>query len=161
MTDVTARLNAAMSPERVKRNEPLAAYTTFHVGGPADWLVESRNSREIIDVVTVAHDARVPLTILGGRRNVKKTDRGIRGIVLRTRGGEVQAIDARLIRADAALSINGLVRWTISHGRAGLEAWAGTPGTVGGAIFGNAHFGGRLIGELVHSVRIVDRSGRQ
>ena len=50
------------------------------------------------------------------------------------------------VRADAAVTINGLVRWTINHGRAGLEAWAGTPGTVGGAIFGNAHFGGRLIG---------------
>ena len=53
------------------------------------------------------------------------------------------------MRADAAVTINGLVRWTIKHGCAGLEAWAGTPGTVGGAIFGNAHFGGRLIGELV------------
>ena len=53
------------------------------------------------------------------------------------------------VRADAAVTINGLVRWTIMHGAAGLEAWAGTPGTVGGAIFGNAHFGGRLIGDLV------------
>ena len=59
------------------------------------------------------------------------------------------------MRADAAVTINGLVRWTINHGRAGLEAWAGTPGTVGGAIFGNAHFGGRLIGDLVTEVRLV------
>ena len=44
------------------------------------------------------------------------------------------------VRADAAVTINGLVRWTISRGLAGLEAWAGTPGTVGGAIYGNAHF---------------------
>lgn len=161
MTDVTARLIAALSAERVKRNEPLAPYTTFDVGGPADWFVETRNSREIVDVVTIAHEAQVPLTILGGGSNVLVADGGIRGIVLRTRGGEVRTIDQRLIRADAAISINGLVRWTITHGRAGLEAWAGTPGTVGGAIFGNAHFGGRLIGELVHSVRLVDRTGRQ
>ena len=45
------------------------------------------------------------------------------------------------------MTINGLVRWTINHGCAGLEAWAGTPGTVGGGIYGNAHFGGRLIGD--------------
>ena len=51
------------------------------------------------------------------------------------------------------MTINGLVRWTINRGCAGLEAWAGTPGTVGGAIFGNAHFGGRLIGELVDERR--------
>jgi UDP-N-acetylmuramate dehydrogenase len=161
MTDVTARLAAVVSADRVKQDEPLSGYTTFRVGGPADWLVETHNSREIVDVVTVARDAQLPLTILGGGSNVVVADTGVRGIVLRTRGGEVRPVDARLIRADAAISMNGLVRWTIGHGRAGLEAWAGTPGTVGGAIFGNAHFGGRLIGELVHSVRLVDRTGRQ
>jgi UDP-N-acetylmuramate dehydrogenase len=63
------------------------------------------------------------------------------------------------VRADAAVTINGLVRWTIMHGAAGLEAWAGTPGTVGGAVFGNAHFGGRLIGDLITEVRVAARDG--
>ena len=58
------------------------------------------------------------------------------------------------------MTINGLVRWTINRGIAGLEAWAGTPGTVGGAIYGNAHFKGRLIGELVDSVEACHRDGR-
>src|SRR6185503_9565444 len=85
------------------------------------------------------------------------SDSGVRGLVIRPRGGEVRAEDNGRVRADAAVTINGLVRWTINHGRAGLEAWAGTPGTVGGAIFGNAHFGGRLIGDLVDSVQLVTR----
>jgi UDP-N-acetylmuramate dehydrogenase len=63
------------------------------------------------------------------------------------------------VRADAATTINGLVRWTVQRGIAGLEAWAGTPGTVGGAIFGNAHFGGRLIGDVVDSVRLAGLDG--
>jgi UDP-N-acetylmuramate dehydrogenase len=63
------------------------------------------------------------------------------------------------VRADAGVTINGLVRWTINHGLAGLEAWAGTPGTVGGAIYGNAHFQGRLIGELVAGAQLVNRQG--
>jgi UDP-N-acetylmuramate dehydrogenase len=57
------------------------------------------------------------------------------------------------------VTINGLVRWTISHGRGGLEAWAGTPGTVGGAIHGNAHFGGRLIAETLDRVTLATRAG--
>jgi UDP-N-acetylmuramate dehydrogenase len=57
------------------------------------------------------------------------------------------------------VTINGLVRWTITHGVAGIEEWAGTPGTVGGAVFGNAHFGGRLISELISSVTLCSRSG--
>ncbi len=64
------------------------------------------------------------------------------------------------IRAGAGLTINGLVRWTVGQGIAGLEAWAGTPGTVGGAIHGNAHFQGRMIGELVTEVRVVSPQGR-
>ena len=101
----------------------------------------------------------MPVAILGGGSNVLVADAGVRGLVIRTRGGDVRAIDEGHVRADAAVTINGLVRWTINHGRAGLEAWAGTPGTVGGAIFGNAHFGGRLIGDLVAEVRLVARDG--
>ncbi|HXD73790.1 MAG TPA: UDP-N-acetylmuramate dehydrogenase, partial [Vicinamibacterales bacterium] len=85
---------------------------------------------------------------------------GVRGLVIRTRGGEISRVDDHRVRADAATTINGLVRWTIMRGCAGLEAWAGTPGTVGGAVFGNAHFGGRLIGDLIESVRLATRDGR-
>jgi UDP-N-acetylmuramate dehydrogenase len=99
------------------------------------------------------------VTLLGGGSNVLIGDRGIRGLVIRARGGEVREVDEGHIRADAAVTINGVVRWTINHGRAGIEAWAGTPGTVGGAIFGNAHFGGRLIGDLVTEVRLAARDG--
>jgi UDP-N-acetylmuramate dehydrogenase len=87
------------------------------------------------------------------------SDRGLRGLVIRLHGGDVQALAERAIRADGGVTINGLVRWTITHGVAGLEAWAGTPGTVGGAIFGNAHFQGRLIGELVESVELITPDG--
>jgi UDP-N-acetylmuramate dehydrogenase len=79
--------------------------------------------------------------------------------VVRPRGGGVSTVDAGRITVDAAMTINGLVRWTINHGRAGLEAWAGTPGTVGGAVFGNAHFAGRLIGDLVLEARVASPQG--
>jgi UDP-N-acetylmuramate dehydrogenase len=55
--------------------------------------------------------------------------------------------------------MNGLVRWLIVRGLAGLEAWAGTPGTVGGAIYGNAHYGGRNIGDLVQRAGLVSAKG--
>ena len=137
----------------------LAPLTTFRVGGPADWLVEPRTSDEIVTALKLASEAGVPVTMLGGGSNVLVSDDGVRGLVIRPRGGEVSQVDEARIRADAAVTINGLVRWTISHGCAGLEAWAGTPGTVGGGIYGNAHFGGRLIGDLVTEVRLAARDG--
>ena len=158
MTDFAASLRAAFG-ERVQANATLAPMTTFRVGGPADWLIETRSGDEIVAALQLAHRAGVPVTMLGGGSNVLVGDGGIRGLVIRPRGGDVRAIDEGRVLADAAITINGLVRWTINHARAGLEAWAGTPGTVGGAIFGNAHFGGRLIGELVDRVQLAATGG--
>jgi UDP-N-acetylmuramate dehydrogenase len=137
----------------------LAPFTTFRVGGPADWFIETRSSDEIVTALTLAHAAGILVTVLGGGSNVLVSDAGVRGLVIHTRGGHVTRTGPDRVRADAAVSINGLVRWTVSHSCAGLEAWAGTPGTVGGAIFGNAHYGGRSIGELVSHVRVASRDG--
>lgn len=149
------RMLARFGADRVRAEVPLAPYTTFKVGGPAEWFLEAKTAEEIVDALRVANANGVRVTLLGGGSNVLVGDRGVRGLVIRPRGGVVEQIDAGRVRADAATTINGLVRWTVQRGIAGLEAWAGTPGTVGGAIFGNAHFGGRLIGELVESVRLA------
>lgn len=154
-----AALDAAFGADRVKRNVPLAPMTTFKVGGPADLLLETQNSDEIARAVKLAYEAGVKVTMLGGGSNVLIADAGIRGLVIRTRGGEVTPIGDTLVRADAAVTINGLVRWTINRGYAGLEAWAGTPGTVGGAIYGNAHWKKTDIGDLVESVRLLKPDG--
>jgi UDP-N-acetylmuramate dehydrogenase len=159
MNDFAAAMRGAFGADRVRERAPLAPLTTFRVGGPADWLIETRNSEELDRALSLARAAGVPVTLLGGGSNILVSDAGVRGLVIRPRGGDVHAVDEGHIRADAAVTINGLVRWTINHGRAGLEAWAGTPGTVGGAIFGNAHFGGRLIGDLVSEVRVIARDG--
>jgi UDP-N-acetylmuramate dehydrogenase len=150
---------ARFGAERFRSQVALAPYTTFKVGGPAEWFLETRTSDDIVDALRIAHASGIRVTLLGGGSNVLIGDRGVRGLVIRPRGGVVEQIDATRVRADAAMTINGLVRWTIQRGVAGLEAWAGTPGTVGGAIFGNAHFGGRLIGDLVDSVRLAEANG--
>lgn len=160
MSDFGAALEHAFGADRVKREAPLAPLTTFKVGGPAEWLIETQNSDEIARAITLAHHAGVKVTMVGGGSNVLVADSGVRGLVIRTKGGDVTPIGDRLVRADAAVTINGLVRWTINRGYAGLEAWAGTPGTVGGAIYGNAHWKKTNIGELVESVRLITRDGK-
>jgi len=159
VTDPGARLVAAFGATQVHRNALLAPFTTFKVGGPADWLVEVNGGNAVEHAIAIAKEAGIPLTILGGGSNVLVSDDGVRGLVVRVHGGEVHALSPSLVRADAGITINGLVRWTVNRGLAGIEAWAGTPGTVGGAVFGNAHFRGRLISELVASVRLVSDHG--
>jgi UDP-N-acetylmuramate dehydrogenase len=177
VSDVAATLEQKFGAERVRRNVPLAPMTTFKVGGPADLFLETQTESEIIEALKIANAGGVKVTMLGGGSNVLVADRGIRGLVIRPKGGNVSIIgspetsapsvapvpstsalratadkSAALVRADAAVTINGLVRWTINRGYAGVEAWAGTPGTVGGAIYGNAHWKSTNIGELIESV---------
>ena len=151
MSDFAAALRDAFGADRVRRERAARAVHDVQGRRPGrlagrDAQTATRSSRAL----TLAHAARRAGD--AARRRLERAGRGRR----RARPGDPaarrrrsHAIDETHVRADAAVTINGLVRWTINHGCAGLEAWAGTPGTVGGAIFGNAHFGGRLIGELV------------
>ena len=159
MGDVESRLRAALGEDRLQRDAPLAPFTTFKVGGRADWLVTVRSADEIRRALIAARDCELPVTVIGGGSNVLIADAGLRGLVVRVHGGDARQIDAGHVRADAGMTINGLVRWTIGRGLAGLEAWAGTPGTVGGAIHGNAHFRGRLISELIADATLATTAG--
>jgi UDP-N-acetylmuramate dehydrogenase len=159
VSDLGTELRQTFGDQRVARDAALAPLTTFKVGGPADWLLTLRSGDEVKRALAIAREHDLPIALLGGGSNLLVADAGIRGLVLRIHGGEVRFVDDATVRADAGVTINGLVRWTVSHGVAGIEAWAGTPGTVGGAIYGNAHFEGRLVSELLRRVTLLSPSG--
>lgn len=152
-------LIAIAGADRVRTNVPMSELTTFRVGGPAECLVDVSTADELRAVVAAAEAAGAPVTVIGGGSNLLVADAGVKGVVVRARLMDLSQPHPDRVRVGAGVTINGLVRWTVGRGLAALEAWAGTPGTVGGAIYGNAHFGGRNIGELVTRVRVMDRSG--
>lgn len=154
-----AIVRATVGDDHVRVDAPLAPLTTFGVGGPADRLITITRADDLPVVMRAAEEAGVPVTILGGGSNVVIADAGIRGLVLRLRLMDITQPTPDRVRAGAGVTMNGLVRWLIARGLAGLEAWAGTPGSVGGAIYGNAHYGGRNIGDLVQRVGLVTREG--
>lgn len=157
LASLARELTAMFGEDGPRVDVPLAPFTTFKVGGPADLFFEPRSSRELSAALASAAALDVQVTLLGGGSNVLIGDRGIRGLVLRPRGGAIVLDAPGRVRADAAVTINELVRWTIARGLAGLEAWAGTPGTVGGGVYGNAHWAGRLLSELIDFVRLWRR----
>ncbi len=156
---VASQLEQRLGAGRVTIDAPLAPLTTFKVGGAADLLVDARSEDELVVIAGVAREAGLTVTPLGGGSNVLVGDGGVRGVVVLVRDRSVGREDATGVRAGAGLTINGLVRWLVGQGLAGLEAWAGTPGTVGGALHGNAHFKGVNIGDLVRDVRLLDGAG--
>ena len=156
---VASQLEQRLGAGRVTIDAPLAPLTTFKVGGAADLLVDARSEDELVAAAAIARQAGLAVTPLGGGSNVLVGDGGVRGVVVLVRDRSVGREDATGVRAGAGLTVNGLVRWLVGQGLAGLEAWAGTPGTVGGALHGNAHFQGVNIGDLVREVRVLDRAG--
>jgi UDP-N-acetylmuramate dehydrogenase len=159
--ELAAALREALGPERVRERAPLAPLTTLRVGGPADVLAEVRSAEEALAALRLARQAGAPVFWLGGGSNLLVGDRGVRGLVVRWHGGAISSPAADRVRAAAGVTVNGLVRHTIGHCLAGLAEWAGTPGTVGGAVRGNAHFQGRMIGEAVVSVSVATPDGRR
>ncbi len=159
MTALTGQLQSIVGPEGVREHAPLGPLTTFGVGGAADWLVEPRSVVALEAVLRTAAASDLPVTVLGGGSNVLVADVGVRGIVVRLRLNGISQPTTGRVRAEAGVTINGLVRWLIGRGLAGLEAWAGTPGTVGGAIHGNAHYGGHNISQHVVEVGLLSSRG--
>jgi UDP-N-acetylmuramate dehydrogenase len=132
------------------RNEPLARHTTFRIGGPAEWyaVAATLEELEVLPDLALAHS--LPVTVLGGGSNLLVSDAGIRGLVLanQTRwhgmGAEFgQRWDHPAVRDDQVIAESGVLlagfaRWAVRQGLAGLEWAVSVPGTVGGAVIGNA-----------------------
>jgi len=126
---------------------PLAPYTTFRIGGPADLLVEVESAAELAAAVTAAHRHGVPYFRLGLGANILVGDRGFRGLVIRNRARAVELLPAggpgrpRRLRAESgAVVYPDLIELAIQHRLSGLEHYAGIPSTVGGAVWQNLHF---------------------
>jgi UDP-N-acetylmuramate dehydrogenase len=143
----------------VRASVPLATSTTFRIGGTADYVADVATADDVRDVVTAADRASIPWVVIGGGSNLLVDDAGFRGLVIRCRPGAVVCHDDGLVEADAGVSLNAVVRSAIQHGLSGIEGFAGTPGTIGGAVSGNAHWGNRSVGDVVESVEIVRADG--
>ena len=150
----------ALGAGRVRRGVALDARTTFRTGGAADWYLETAGAAEVVRAIAVCRQQALPLTLLGGGSNVLVGERGVRGLVLRIWRGAVRVARPGVVRADGGVTLNGLIRWMVQRGLAGLERWAGTPGTVGGGLHGNAHFQGELLGAHLVRACLADPQGR-
>jgi len=145
---------------RLRVHAPLARHTSLRIGGPAELLVQPDTIEELVAVVRGAARAGVPLTVLGGGSNVLVADGGIRGIVVKLgRGFRTLAFEGTRVRAGAAVQLGRLARETAARGLAGLEHAEGIPGTVGGAVRGNAGAYGGDIASVLECIEGVDGDG--
>jgi UDP-N-acetylmuramate dehydrogenase len=141
---------------RLLVNEPLARFTSFRIGGPAELFLTVESEEELIRALGAGHRAGVRSFCLGAGSNLLVSDRGVRGLVVRLgEGFKKIVIDGTTVRAGAAAEFGILVESVVERGLAGLEFGEGIPGTVGGGLVMNAGaFGGEIAAavEMVHGV---------
>jgi UDP-N-acetylmuramate dehydrogenase len=138
--------------DAVQENVSLAPYTSARIGGSADVLILVKSATQLRDVITVLWEHEIPYYVLGGGSNVLVSDKGVRGVVVLNRAKEVrfEGGDQPTVWCEAGVVFSNLANRCASKGFSGLE-WAATvPGTIGGAVFGNAGaFGGDMSGNLI------------
>ncbi len=137
----------------LKRDELLARYTVARLGGPADALLIATSADDLMDAVTLAHQAGVRWIVLGSGANVLAADAGYRGVVIINHAKGVEIGSTGRVVAESGANLITLARRCMSQGMAGLEWAVNVPGTVGGAVINNAGAHG---GDMAQSVCWVE-----
>jgi UDP-N-acetylmuramate dehydrogenase len=160
---------ARLAPERLRRGEPLAPYTTFRIGGPADVLYDATSADDLANAVLLARSAQVPYFVLGLGANILVGDRGFRGVVIRNAAAHHRFLDDTRLWAESGTTVKDLIFAAIGRGLSGLEHYIGIPSTVGGAVWQNLHFLSpaperertMFIAEVVESCELLTEEGER
>lgn len=132
---------ARVGEDRIERNVPLAQYTTFRIGGPADLFYRAQTPDELANAVLAAREIELPHFLLGTGANILVGDRGFRGVVIRCEVGGIEFLDDVRVRAGAGVqTFPDLIVETVARNLGGLQHYVGIPSTVGGALWQNLHF---------------------
>src|SRR5512138_1001412 len=149
--------------DKVKENVSLAPYTSARIGGPADVLIVAESADELARIIKLLWKLDLEFIMLGGGSNVLVSDKGVRGVVVlnRPKGVRFHNGDEPSVTAESGVIFSNLANRCAAKGLSGLE-WAATvPGTVGGAVYGNAGaFEGDMAGSLI-SVELLTEDGRE
>jgi len=150
---------ASIFGNRLRENEPLARFTASRIGGAADVFAEARSAKELEQAFRYCWREGIPCTILGGGSNVLISDRGVRGLVILNRARKVRFLDNEQpvkVIAESGANLGLIARYAAKRGLSGLEWAAGIPGTLGGAVIGNAGAHGSdmsmnlILAEILH-----------
>ena len=162
LAEITRKLG-----DRICRNEPMSLHTSFRIGGPADLYAVAVSARELVELVSLAQKHDIPYLIIGRATNILVSDKGIRGLVIENGGQETCFADDvsfdraqdRVLYAESGALLGNLAHESAKRGLDGL-AWAvGIPGSVGGAIVGNAGAYGGYISDVIQKVTVLTADG--
>jgi len=144
----------------IKLKEDLKNHCTFQTGGEADYFYELSDLKDLQALLKFAKEMKIPYFILGKGSNILFDDKGFRGLVIKNISENI-TIKNTTVEADSGVPVSKLVMETFKKGLSPLEKWMGLPGTVGGAVYGNAGCNGLETKEILKSVTLLNpKTGR-
>ncbi len=139
----------------MENNIELAKYTSFRIGGPAKYFVEAKNQDDVIGALKFAQENNVPFFVLGSGTNILVQDKGFDGMVIRNQLKDIK-MDGDLVVADTGLMLPIINNFANQNGKVGFEKLTTVPGTLGGAIYNNAHWKDDLLSNYIEWIELID-----
>ena len=141
----------------IQKNIELKKYTTFKIGGPAQYFIEVEKRLELEEALSFAQEKNLKIFILGGGTNLLISDKGVKGLVIRIKLNKLEFKKKKVI-VGAGLDLEELLNKSLDYGLTGLEFVTGIPGTVGGAIRGNAGTYGLAMSDVIQKIIYLDEN---
>ncbi len=164
------KLIEILGEARVVIDEPLAKYSSFKIGGPADLFYRALTSDDLIKALRGAYSLKIPVFVAGGCTNLLISDKGFAGLVIKNDTSQIRLKGAQgskkvhtvFLEAESGVGVNRLVRFCLDQGFSGIQAFMGQPGTIGGAMWINAHNmnKGVFFGDRIISAKLIDSLGK-
>lgn len=139
---------------------PLSEYTRIKIGGPVDYLAVVSSEAELIELFRFCYEHGIRLITLGHGSNVFFHDNGFRGLAVITKFDRIQCLSEDTVLAEAGASLAALNELCITKQLKGFEFTSGIPGTIGGAVYGNAGAYGKAVGDCLRRAKILNAAGK-
>lgn len=140
---------------KLKIKEPLSKHCTFQTGGETDFFYELKNLEELPELIKFAIQKKIPYLVIGKGSNILFDDKGFRGLIVKNITEKI-IFKNNLAIVNSGISVAKLVQESVKKGLSPLEKWIGLPGTVGGAVYGNAGCNGLETKEILKTATILN-----
>ncbi len=138
-----------------RKEEPLAPYTTLGIGGRADFIAFPEEGN-ILNLMETIKNEMIPFYVIGGGSNLLIGDRGFKGVIISTRNMDTINLESFTLTVGAGVRLGRVIAFLFKKGLSGMEGLIGIPGTIGGAVFGNAGSFGYEIKDCLEEIEIID-----
>ncbi len=142
----------------LKLREPMKKHTWIRIGGPAEFFYYARKLDDLAKAVKIAQKKKIPYIVIGEGSNIVVSDTGFKGLVIKNEASNL-IFEKNLAFVESGITLYGLIRKLAESNVGGLEFLAGIPGTLGGAIYGNAGAYGKCLADLVKNITVLDAAG--